>query len=148
MKSAPFWDITERRVVIIYWRFGTTYRSHIHGSRSSRTWPLKMGPIGCPETSAQNYHSTPRNNPEAHRSHRHCSGSLKSRINSLQFSKNCLHLILKHKDIQVCVWCVYTGIYILHTAGKEIHAPTVSVILCRSNSRMLRNIRHVKIYRS
>jgi hypothetical protein len=28
------------------------------------SWPLKMGPIGCPETSVQNYHSTLCNIPE------------------------------------------------------------------------------------
>jgi hypothetical protein len=33
MKSAVFWGITRRREVIIYRRFGTTYRSHPHGSR-------------------------------------------------------------------------------------------------------------------
>ena len=33
-RSALFWDITQRRVVILYWRFGTTYRSHLEGSRS------------------------------------------------------------------------------------------------------------------
>ena len=27
MRSALFWDITRRRVVIVYRRFGTTYRS-------------------------------------------------------------------------------------------------------------------------
>jgi len=33
--------------------------------RESRiTWPFKMGPIGCPETSARNYHYTLRNIPE------------------------------------------------------------------------------------
>jgi hypothetical protein len=31
--SALFWDITRRRVVIVYQRFGTTYRSQLHGSR-------------------------------------------------------------------------------------------------------------------
>jgi hypothetical protein len=31
-KSVVFWVITRRRVVIIYRRFGTTYRSHPHGS--------------------------------------------------------------------------------------------------------------------
>jgi hypothetical protein len=35
MKSVVFWVITRRRVVIIYRRFGTTYRSHFHGSRLS-----------------------------------------------------------------------------------------------------------------
>jgi hypothetical protein len=28
-----FWGITRRRVIIVYRRFGTTYRSHPHGSR-------------------------------------------------------------------------------------------------------------------
>ena len=41
--------------------------------------PLKMGPIGCPETSGQNYHSKPRNIPEERRSHLRRGGSLKSR---------------------------------------------------------------------
>jgi hypothetical protein len=30
-------------------------------------WPLKMGPIRCPETSVNNYHTTPRNIPEESR---------------------------------------------------------------------------------
>jgi hypothetical protein len=33
MRSAVFWVITRRRVVIVYRRFGTTYRSRPHGSR-------------------------------------------------------------------------------------------------------------------
>jgi hypothetical protein len=33
IRSALFWDITRRRVVIVYRRFGTTYRSHFQGSR-------------------------------------------------------------------------------------------------------------------
>ena len=33
-------------------------------------WPLKMGPLGCPETSVMNYHSALRNIPEERRSHR------------------------------------------------------------------------------
>jgi hypothetical protein len=33
MTSAVFWGNTRRRVVIFYRRFGTTYRSHPHGSR-------------------------------------------------------------------------------------------------------------------
>jgi hypothetical protein len=34
LRSALFWGITQRRVVIFYRRFGTTYRSHLKGSRS------------------------------------------------------------------------------------------------------------------
>jgi hypothetical protein len=33
MRSALFWDITWRRMVIVYRRFRTTYRSHLHGSK-------------------------------------------------------------------------------------------------------------------
>jgi hypothetical protein len=35
-KSALFWDITQRRVVILYGSFCTTYRSHQQGSKGSR----------------------------------------------------------------------------------------------------------------
>jgi hypothetical protein len=48
------WDLrysgilTQRRMVILYGRFGTTYRVP-----SSWTRPLKMWPIGCPETSVK-----------------------------------------------------------------------------------------------
>jgi hypothetical protein len=38
-----------------------------------------MGPIGCPETSVQNYQFTLRNISEERRSHLHSGGSLKSR---------------------------------------------------------------------
>jgi hypothetical protein len=34
VRSALFWGITQRRVVIVYRRFGTTYRSHLQRSRS------------------------------------------------------------------------------------------------------------------
>jgi hypothetical protein len=75
MRSAFFWRITQRRMVILHWRLGTTYRSHIQESKSPRRvysswtfWPLKMGPIRCPETSVKNYHSTLRNTPEERKS--------------------------------------------------------------------------------
>jgi len=68
MKSALFWDITQHRVEIPYRRFGTTYRSHLQGSRT--LWPLKMRPTSSPETSVRNYHSTLRNIPEERLSQR------------------------------------------------------------------------------
>ena len=34
IRSALFWDITQRTVVIPCWRFGTTYRFHFQGQRS------------------------------------------------------------------------------------------------------------------
>ena len=39
------------------------------GQESYDSWPVKMGPIPCPETSVNNYHPTPRNIPEERRSH-------------------------------------------------------------------------------
>jgi hypothetical protein len=41
---------------------------------------LEIGPIGCPETSVQNYHSRLHNIPEDRRSHLHGGRSLKSCI--------------------------------------------------------------------
>jgi hypothetical protein len=80
VRSALRWDITQRRVVIVYRRLGTAYRSHLQGSRSPRikglrdNWkigglrrPLKVGPMRCPETSVKDYHSTLRNIPEERR---------------------------------------------------------------------------------
>jgi hypothetical protein len=55
MRTAFFWAITQRVVVISYRRFGTR--------------PLKMGPIGCPKISARIYHYTLRNIPEQRSPH-------------------------------------------------------------------------------
>jgi len=54
MRSVLFWFITQRVVVVSYWRFGTNFRSHLLESRDS--WALKMGPIVCPVISVWNYH--------------------------------------------------------------------------------------------
>jgi hypothetical protein len=70
IKSALCWVVTRRRVVIVYRSFGTAYVSHVQGSRFRKgkdSWPLKMGPIFCRETSVNNYHMTPRNIPKEHR---------------------------------------------------------------------------------
>jgi hypothetical protein len=44
LKSSVFWGITRRRGVIVYRRFGTTYRSHPHGSRV-RVIPQKIADL-------------------------------------------------------------------------------------------------------
>jgi hypothetical protein len=78
LKSALFWDITQRWVVDLYRRFAT-YQGHLQWSFSSWTsWPLKMRPIYCPETSVHNYHSTLRNIAEQRTPHLrvHLGGSL------------------------------------------------------------------------
>jgi hypothetical protein len=68
MKSSVSWGIMQRRVVIVYQRFGTAYRSY-HGSRvwTLDSWPVSMVPIRCPETSANNYHTTAHSVPEDRR---------------------------------------------------------------------------------
>jgi hypothetical protein len=64
----PLW------LAAIYRCFGTACRSQLQGSRSPRrvdswtSWPLKMGPILCTETSVKDYHSTLRYTPEERRS--------------------------------------------------------------------------------
>jgi hypothetical protein len=76
MRSALLWDITHRRVVILYRRFGTTYRSYLFCSWT--ILPLKMGPRRCTETSVKDYHSTLCNILEERRSLQIRGGSLKS----------------------------------------------------------------------
>jgi hypothetical protein len=63
IRTALFWVVTQRVVVIYYRRFGTTSRSHFFST------PMKTGPIGCPETSITNYQNMLRNNPEELSSH-------------------------------------------------------------------------------
>ena len=76
--NAP--KINQRKVVTPYWRFGTNYRSHLHGSRIEKdSCPLNIGPIGCPETSVKSYLFVLRNFTEQHRSQLIHGVSLKSR---------------------------------------------------------------------
>ena len=94
MRTALFWVITQRVVVISHRCFGTTYRFHHHGSRIEihlgfwvflDSWPLKIGPIGCPETSVRNYHYSLRNNSGKPSSLLLQGGSLQSRIYLINF---------------------------------------------------------------
>jgi hypothetical protein len=68
MRTAHFWVIVLHVAVISYWHFGTNCRSHIQGSRIQKTpkdsWPPKMEPICCSETSLINYRYSLRNDQE------------------------------------------------------------------------------------
>jgi len=44
LRTAIFWAITQRAVVVPYRRLGTTYRSHLKKGQT----PSKTGPVGCP----------------------------------------------------------------------------------------------------
>jgi hypothetical protein len=80
--SALFCDITRRRAVIVYRRFGTTYRSHLPSVKSRFCCrildPWRWYRYVIPETSVKDYHTTPRNIPEQGRSHQRRGRSLKS----------------------------------------------------------------------
>jgi len=73
--AARDFKLPPRRVVIRYRRFGTPYRSHLHGSRNLRdpsdliSWPSKTRPTGCRETSVRNCHCAQRERPEKGGSH-------------------------------------------------------------------------------
>jgi hypothetical protein len=79
MRSAFFWDITQRTVVIPYQRFGTTYRFPLQGSRSPRI-PLKIWPTICPETSVWTYHYTLHNTAEERRSDPACMSVISNHL--------------------------------------------------------------------
>jgi len=56
MRSVLFWNVTQQIVVK-------------NSKKTLISWPLKMGPIGCPETSVRNCHFMARNIPEKRTSH-------------------------------------------------------------------------------
>jgi hypothetical protein len=85
LKSAVFWGIMRRRVVIVYRRFGTTYRSHPHGSRVR---------VGKRITTRRRV-----NTPEDRRYHQHHGGSLKSRSILRYTYIACLVMIM-------VFWCI------------------------------------------
>jgi len=40
VRYLPFWDVTQRRLVLSCRRFGTTYRVHLRGSSGIKNGPL------------------------------------------------------------------------------------------------------------
>ena len=56
--SDVFWNFMQRKMVVSYRRFVTTYRSHLQG---------QTRPTGSPETSVTDYHSTLCKAPEERR---------------------------------------------------------------------------------
>jgi hypothetical protein len=57
-------EVDEKCVLLLYY---TASGGNLLPAQPS--CPLKMGPIGCLETSVRNYHYLLRNNPEERRSH-------------------------------------------------------------------------------
>jgi len=93
LRTALYWFRTQGVVVNSYRRFGTTYRSQPEGPNvlfftafhsqknciQMTSWPLKMGPITCPETSVRKYHNYLFNKAEQGSPHLLRDGSMKSR---------------------------------------------------------------------
>jgi hypothetical protein len=80
VRTALFWVITQRAVVIYYRHFGITnisVPSSVNKTLGFLT--TEDGAIGCPETTTINYHYSLRNNPEERSSHLLRGRSLKSR---------------------------------------------------------------------
>jgi hypothetical protein len=57
VRSSLLWDMKQRRFVVSYRHFGTTYRSRLQESNTPQ-------PTGCPETSVITHQATLRNIPE------------------------------------------------------------------------------------
>jgi hypothetical protein len=53
----------------VFDNFGAWYSLSFPGTWASSKGPLKMGPIGCPETLVTNYESVLHKIPEERRSH-------------------------------------------------------------------------------
>ena len=78
-RSAFFWVVKQRVVVVPYRRFGTTCLSHLRVSRNPKivsVWDL----VGCPETSVRNCQYTLCSNSEERRFYLHHDGSVKSSV--------------------------------------------------------------------
>jgi len=139
--SAFLWEITQRMVVIPYRRFGSTYRppsSEVQEVFFCSFWflePLKTGPMGCPETSVQNYHHTLRNIPGEHRYRSPRGGSLKSRIVVRRFLRsefkylNRLWLFIIHLVASVgdCVAMVFGRNKSMYGITRMFHNPNVNI---------------------
>jgi len=80
VRSAVFWVITQRVVVIFLPTFGVTYWSYLQvffGGGGYLT--PEEGTDRMPHNVSKNYHSSLRNNPEERSSHPLYGGNLKSR---------------------------------------------------------------------
>ena len=98
--SALFWGITQRTVVIPCRRFGTTYTSHLQGSRSPRIMNFldpEDGIKGCPYTSVSYYHSSLRNMPQERRSQ------------------------------NISLYVIFCGLFLLPTSSSQIFSLTLLV---------------------
>jgi len=87
------------------------------------SWPLKMGPIGCPETSGRYYHYPLRNNPEKRSCRLLRGGSLKSGT-----ADKSLSLAIAFKGCILCAWRWYSCIETCQDKSFSIYIQLTSCI--------------------
>jgi hypothetical protein len=106
-------------------------KTRLRDGTSVDSWPLKMGQIGCPETSMRKCHHTLRNSPEERSSRVVRGGIPKSRIVSL---------VLKETQ---CVYCAVRTEYLnviqdlirLHSFSQSASC-RLFLCACSSNVRI------------
>jgi hypothetical protein len=99
----------------------------------SDSWPVQMGPIRCPETSVNNYQTTPRNTPEDRRFHKLLLFLLLLLCLLLRFVTWCIFLPLLRRFCNLSYGCCAKRLAI--KIAMQHHSMTVLVPssrLCRS----------------
>ena len=63
----PLQKNTQKKMLVNHMYVHNISYDNVNKNRMCDSWPLKVVPIGFPETSIINYQYSPRNNPEEHR---------------------------------------------------------------------------------
>jgi len=131
----------------------------VPSSRVRTAWHLKMGPIGCRETTVTNYHSTPRNISEERRSHLHY-GILKSRVELYHYSLHTaessdfvcsgagpwrrepgLVIVLEHVIYNSCKWPTWRTVLFSYMFIPNRYM--FRTLMCSSSGELIVSIRHL-----
>ena len=108
MRSALFWDITQRIVAIPYRRFGKHTGPVSKGEVSKISWPLKTRSIVCTETSARNYHC-----------------SLLTSQKSADLISQDLRTPVLRNQVQWAIWCIHKSVAFV---SEMASSPLVSAL--------------------
>jgi hypothetical protein len=92
------------------------------------SWPVKMGPIRCPETSVDNYHTTPRNIQEECRSQMPEIKLLSMIGPFLHPETNQSHALSEKQMLQIALHCLGTGEQ-YHSVGDRHGVSKASVCI-------------------